>query len=202
VSHLLYTLNHDSFLLRTLIFGVRIIHSELETVSSESGKIRALCDICSQAVEFQVSPEKIQAQKDGILRVAIAHGDPLHVIVVYVDKNLRVRGIEASDSFQMEETRSESIVPASEVAENLSESMGEPCYQALYSFDEIKEREKTSFVLDKTILRTICDSGVICLSKVRQKVAYLEKALGDRIDLPQVEAICNRYVQEGLIKRI
>jgi hypothetical protein len=102
----------------------------------------------------------------------------------------------------MEETRSETIVPTSEVAENLSEAMGEPCYQGLYSFDEIKEREKSAFVLDKTILRTICDSGVICLSKVRQKVAFLEKALGDRIDLPQVEAVCNRYVQEGLIKRI
>jgi hypothetical protein len=171
-------------------------------VSSETGKIRALCDICSQPIEFQVSQEKIQAQKDGILKVAIAHGEPLHVIVVYVDKNLRVRGIEASDSFQMEGTRSETMVPASEVAENLSEAMGEPCYQALYSFHDVKEREKSSFVLDKSILRIVCDSGVICLSKLRQQVAFLEKALGNRIDLPQVEAVCNRYVQEGLIKRI
>jgi hypothetical protein len=79
--------------------------------------------------------------------------------------------------------------------------MGEPCFQTLYSYAEIEEREKTAFVLDKTILRTICDSGVICLSKIRQKVAFLEKAMGHKIDLPQVEAICERYVQEGLIKR-
>ncbi len=171
-------------------------------MSSDSNKIKVHCDICNQPVEFEVSQEKIREQKDGILRVALAHGDPLHAIIVYVDKNLRVRGVEVSDSFQMEGTRAETIVQASEVAENLSESMGEPCFQALYSYAEIEEREKTAFVLDKTILRTICESGVICLSKIRQKVAFLEKAMGDKIDLPQVETICERYVQEGLIKRV
>ncbi|MBN2229822.1 MAG: hypothetical protein JW779_09540 [Candidatus Thorarchaeota archaeon] len=170
-------------------------------MSLESGKLRVHCDICNQPVEFVVSPVTVRAQKDGILRVALAHGKPLHAIIVYVDKNLRVRGVEASDTFQMEGTRTESVVPISEVAENLSESMGESCFQALYSFDDIKEREKAAFVLDKTILRIICESGVICLSKIRQKVSFLEKALGSNIDLSQVESVCNRYVQEGLIKR-
>lgn len=172
------------------------------TLSVESGKLRVHCDMCNQPIEFEVSPEKVRAQKDGILRVALAHGEPLHAIIVYVDKNMRVRGVETSDTFQMEGTRAETVVPASEVAENMSEAMGEPCYQSLYTFDEVKEREKTAFVLDKTVLRTICDSGVICLSKLRQKVAFLEKALGSNIDLPQVESVCDRYVREGLIKRI
>ncbi len=171
-------------------------------MASGSNNIRVHCSICDQPIEFEVSQEKIQEQKDGILRVALAHGNPLHAIIVYVDKNLRVRGVEVSDSFQMEGERAETIVSASEVAENLSESMGEPCFQALYTFSEVEEREKTAFVLDKTILRTICESGVICLSKVRQKIAFLEKAMGERIDLPQVETICERYIQEGLIKRI
>jgi hypothetical protein len=181
---------------------MKIPLSELGRLSTGSDNIKVHCDICNQPIEFHVSPEKVREQKDGILRVALAHGDPLHVIIVYIDRNLRVRGIEASDSFQMEGERAETVVSVSEVAENLSESMGEPCFQALYSFSEIEEREKTAFILDKTILRTICESGVICLSKVRQKVAFLEKALGDRIDLPQIESICKRYVQEGLIKRI
>ena len=169
---------------------------------SESGNIKVHCDICNKPIEFQVSAEKVRAQKDGILRVALAHGDPLHAIIVYVDKNLRVRGVEVSDTFQMDGDRQESVVAASEVAENLSESMGEPCYQALYAFAAVEEREKTAFILDKTILKTVCNTGVICLSKIRQKVDFLEKALGDKITLPQIEAICERYVQEGLIKRI
>ena len=131
----------------------------------------------------------------------LAHGEPLHAIIVYVDKNRRIRGVESSDTFQMEGTRSETFVPASEVSESMSEQMGESCYQALFGYDEIKEREATSFVLDRTILKTICESGTICLSKIRQNVAFLEKALGNKIDLKQVESVCERYVQEGLIKR-
>jgi hypothetical protein len=176
--------------------------SELRCLSAGSGNIKVHCDICDKPIEFQVSQEKIREQKDGILRVTLAHGEPLHAIIVYVDKNLRVRGVEVSDSFQMEGTRAETVVAASEVAENLSESMGESCYQAMFDYSDVEEREKTAFILDRTILKTVCDTGVICLGKIRQKVDFLEKALGDRIDLPQIEAICNRYVQEGLIKRI
>jgi len=167
----------------------------------EANKIRVHCDICNKPVEFEVTQEKLNEQQGGILKVMLAHGDPLHAIIVYVDKNRRVRGVESSDSFQMEGTRAETFVPASEVSENISDQRGEPCYQALYTFDEVKGREATSFVLDKTILKTICESGFICLSKIRQNVAFLEKALGDKIDLKQVESVCERYVQEGLIKR-
>lgn len=166
-----------------------------------SNKIRVHCDICDNPIEFEVSQEKLNEQPSGILKVMLAHGEPPHAIIVYVDKNRRIRGVESSDSFQMEGTRSESFVSDSDVSESISDQMGEPCFQALYGYDEVKEREATSFVLDKTILKTICESGLICLSKIRQNVAFLEKALGDKIDLKQIEAVCERYVQDGLIKR-
>ncbi len=167
----------------------------------EANKIRVHCDICDKPIEFEVSQEKLNEQDSGILKVMLAHGEPPHAIIVYVDKNRRIRGVESSDSFQMEGTRSESFVSDSEVSESISKQMGEPCFQALYGYEEVKEREATSFVLDKTILKTICESGLICLSKIRQNVAFLEKALGDKIDLKQIEAVCERYVQDGLIKR-
>ncbi|MFW9846339.1 MAG: hypothetical protein ACFFD6_06305 [Candidatus Thorarchaeota archaeon] len=170
-------------------------------MATEPKQVTVHCKMCNQPVLVEVTAENLADQKDGILRVMLAHGDPLHAITVYIDRNLRVREIEYPDSFQMDTSRSVSVVEASEIASSLSESMGEPCYQALYAFDEVKEREKTAFVLDKTILRTICESGTICLSVLRQKVAFLEKALGDRIDLFQIETVCERYVQEGLIKR-
>ena len=167
-----------------------------------SDKVRVHCEICNKPVEFEVSQEKLNEQPSGILKVMLAHGSPTHAIIVYVDKNRRVRGVETSDSFQMEGTRDESFVSASDVSESLSEKTGEPCYQALYSYEEVKEREATAFILDKTILKTVCESGTICLSKIRQNVAFLEKALGDKIDLKQIEVVCERYVQDGLIKRV
>jgi hypothetical protein len=171
-------------------------------MAAGTNTIRIHCDVCNQPVSFDVSREKLSQQPDGILRVTLAHGDPLHAIIVYVDKNMRVRGVEHADSFQMDSPKQqESVVSSAEVAENLSEQLGEPCFEALYSFAEVEEREKTAFVLDKTILRTICDSGIICLSKIRQNVAFLEKAMGTKIDLSQVEKVCEKYVQEGLIKQ-
>ena len=185
----------------TLICRVLFSGSKGVEFTLSANKIRVHCDICNEPVEFEVSQEKLNEQQGGILKVTLAHGEPLHAITVYVDKNRRVRGVESSDSFQMDGNRSESFVPASELAESLSDQMGEPCYQALYGYDEVKEREATSFVLDKTILKTVCESGTICLSVIRQKVDFLEKALGSKIDLKQVESVCERYVQEGLIKR-
>ncbi len=167
----------------------------------DADKLRAHCDICDRPIEFEVAQNKLNEQPSGILKVMLAHGDPPHAIIVYVDKERRIRGVESSDSFQMEGTRAESFVSDSDVAASMSDQMGESCYQALYEYDEVKEREATSFILDKNILKTICESGVICLSKIRQNVANLEKALGEKIDLKQIEAVCERYVQDGLIKR-
>lgn len=168
-----------------------------------SNTIKIHCDVCDQPISFDVSREKLSQQPDGILRITLAHGDPLHAIIVYVDKNMRVRGVEHADSFQMDApSKQETIVSPSEVSDNLSEQLGEPCFQALYSYSEVEEREKTAFVLDKTILRTVCESGIICLSKIRQNVAFLEKAMGTKIDLSQIEAVCKKYIQEGLIKQI
>ncbi|MFB0562216.1 MAG: hypothetical protein ACETWM_13515 [Candidatus Lokiarchaeia archaeon] len=78
----------------------------------------------------------------------------------------------------------------------------EPYYSALYTYDELKKREKTSFILDKTILRVICDAGKISLSQLRQRISALEELLGERFDLAQIRSICDRYVREGLIKQI
>jgi len=72
----------------------------------------------------------------------------------------------------------------------------------MFSFEDLKEREKSSFVLDKSILRIICDTGTICLSAIRQNIAHLEKALGSKIDLDQIEKICDKYAQDGLIRKV
>jgi hypothetical protein len=79
---------------------------------------------------------------------------------------------------------------------------GEPHYQALYTYDEIKQREQATFILDKTILRVLCEAGTLSLSHLRQRIATFEEMLGERIDLKQLQSICERYVNEGLIKKL
>jgi hypothetical protein len=133
----------------------------------------------------------------------LVHGNPPHAIIAYIDRNCQVRGIEYPDSFQSDSDQTVEVVPESEApVTSVSESMGEPCYQSLCDYEEIKEREQTSFILDKSVLKIVCESGTICLSQVRKQVSYLEKALGEKIDLAKVQAVCDRYVKEGLIRSI
>ncbi|MEM2142985.1 MAG: hypothetical protein QXS20_09275 [Candidatus Thorarchaeota archaeon] len=158
------------------------------------------CAKCGEPVRIEVLPEETSRQTDGILRVMVAHGTPPHAIVVYIDRYFRVRMMEYPDVFKFDQRRSSEIVRVAELPESLSDAYGEPCYQPLYSYDEVREREKTSFLLDREVLRVICESGIICLSEIRRKVAHLERAMNERIDLAQLQAICDRYVREGLIK--
>ena len=159
------------------------------------------CEKCDSPVLVEVSSEDLASTQDGILRVMLVHGSPQHAIVVYVDKRMRVREIEYSDSFQMGETKSTSVVSADNIATSLSEALGEPCYQALFTFEDVEEREKTTFILDKSILRAVCESGTICLSNIRKKIVHLEKALGTKIDLEQIEIVCEKYTQEGIFRK-
>jgi hypothetical protein len=169
---------------------------------AESKCIKIHCKKCDSPIDIEVSPEELKDQPGGIFRVMLAHGDPLHAIIAYVDMNCRVRSIEYSDAVQVSETRSVTAVSSDQVPISMSEQMGEPCYQSMCNYDEVKEREQSTFILDKTILKIVCESGTICLSQVRQKAAYLEKALGEKIGLDKVQAVCDRYVKEGLIRNI
>jgi len=164
--------------------------------------IKIHCKKCDAPIDIEVSQEELKSQPGGIFRVMLAHGEPLHAVIAYVDTNCRVRSIEYSDAVQVSQERSVTAVSSEQVPISMSEQMGEPCYQSMCNFDEVKEREKSSFILDKTILKIVCESGTICLSQVRQQVAFLEKALGEKIGLDKVQAVCDRYVQEGLIRSI
>ncbi len=161
------------------------------------------CKICDQPVQVEASKEQLASQTDGIFKVMFVHGNPPHAIIAYIDRNCRVRGIEYPDSFQVDRPRTVTVVPETDAPKkSVSESMGEPCYQSLCKFEEVKEREKSSFILDKTVLKIVCESGTICLSQIRQQVSFLEKALGEKIDLAKVQIVCDRYVKEGLIRSI
>ena len=74
-----------------------------------------------------------------------------------------------------------------------------PMYSGVVSAEEALEREKTAFVLDKQILRIVCDEGPISLEDIRRKTLPLEAAIGMKIDIPTIKSIIDRFITEGLI---
>ena len=77
--------------------------------------------------------------------------------------------------------------------------MSSPTYSGLISAEEALEREKSAFILDKAILRAICEEGPLTLEDIRVKTLPLETALGVKIDLPTLQEIINKYIKQGLI---
>ncbi len=164
-------------------------------------QVRVHCEQCRRPVSVEVQDEEFENNPTGILRILLVHGDPFHAIVVYVDRQLRVRGIEYPDSFKIDASVETTLVSSDSVSSSLSEELGESCFQAVYAYDEVKDRERTSFILDKAVLKAVCESGTICISQIKRQVAGVERALGERINLQQIEEICEKYVREGLIRR-
>jgi len=85
----------------------------------DTSSVKVHCEKCNKSVELAITSEDLSSTQDGILRVMMVHGGPPHAIVVYVDKNKRVREIEYSDSFQMEELSSSSVIQAESLPSNL-----------------------------------------------------------------------------------
>ncbi len=109
----------------------------------ESPEIYAFCTICKQNVPLEVTKEDIEKAKTGLISVLSIHGDPQHAILVYLDKNLKARGIEYPSLLQVKESDSiegDKVSIAEDETHNLSSiisSFGEKQDQAIKSFAQI-----------------------------------------------------------------
>lgn len=77
--------------------------------------------------------------------------------------------------------------------------MSSPTYSGLISAEEALEREKSAFVLDKAVLRAVCEEGPLTLEDIRVRTLPLETALGIKIDIPKLKGILEKYIKQGLI---
>lgn len=76
--------------------GVRLI------VSDDGKGIYVFCQRCSRNIALDISEDEIQNSSRSISAVVCLHGDPPHAILAYIDKTLRVRGVEYPSAMQME----------------------------------------------------------------------------------------------------
>ncbi len=67
-------------------------------------RFQSKCDICGQSFTVKVASEELAAAKRYPFTHLILHGNPIHCLVVYVDKNGAVRGSDSSTSIQIDRT--------------------------------------------------------------------------------------------------
>lgn len=109
----------------------------------ESPELYAFCTVCQQNVPLEVTEEDIEKAKTGLVSVLSIHGDPQHAILVYLDMNLKARGIEYPSLLQVKEDSStqddKSTIVEDDVYDlsSIISSFGEKQDQAIKSFAHI-----------------------------------------------------------------
>jgi hypothetical protein len=64
------------------------------------------CRICGKTFNVHVSKEMLEGAPCYPFMHAILHGDPVHIHLLYIDKNGAIRGGESSSSIQIDRTSS------------------------------------------------------------------------------------------------
>lgn len=78
----------------------------------EPPEVYAFCNICKENVPLEITEEDIEKAKTGLISIISVHGTPPHAILVYLDMNLKARGVEYPSLVQVKEgASSESAQP-------------------------------------------------------------------------------------------
>lgn len=109
----------------------------------EASELYAFCTICQQNVPLEVTKDDIEKAKSGLVSVLSIHGNPQHAILVYLDMNLKARGIEYPSLLQVKESSSDGSDKAAIVEDDIHDLgsiisfFGEKQEQAIKSFAHI-----------------------------------------------------------------
>jgi hypothetical protein len=106
----------------------------------EPSEAYAFCDICKENVPLEITKDDIEKAKTGLISVISVHGTPQHAILVYLDMNLKARGVEYPSLVQVDEGTVLEAEPVKEDIIDLStiiSSFGEKQENAVKAFAHI-----------------------------------------------------------------
>ena len=77
--------------------------TELEANHSVRKKIRMShrCPVCAKRIKFGVERTILENTDKYPFTHIVLHGNPVHALIAYIDANMTVRGIEASQSVEI-----------------------------------------------------------------------------------------------------
>lgn len=109
----------------------------------EPSEVYVFCNICKENVPLEITEDDIERAKTGLISVISVHGTPQHAVLVYLDMNLKARGVEYPSLVQVNEGASLEAEQAATVREDIFDlnsiisSFGEKQEQAIKSFAHI-----------------------------------------------------------------
>lgn len=64
-------------------------------------KLSTYCSICQKEIRFGVERRIIKNTKCFPYAHIILHGDPIHALIVYIDAEFKIRGVECAQSIEI-----------------------------------------------------------------------------------------------------
>jgi hypothetical protein len=109
----------------------------------EPSEVYAFCNICKENVPLEITDDDMEKAKTGLISVISVHGDPQHAILVYLDMNLKARGVEYPSLVQVNQGTSAEVEPETTVKDDIIDlnslisSFGDKQEQAIKAFAHI-----------------------------------------------------------------
>ncbi len=105
--------------------------------------VYAFCNICKENVPLEITEDDMEKAKTGLISVISVHGSPQHAILVYLDMNLKARGVEYPSLLQVANGSTVEEEHVSDVKEDIIDlnsiisSFGEKQEEAIKAFAHI-----------------------------------------------------------------
>ncbi|TFF91532.1 hypothetical protein EU545_03765 [Candidatus Thorarchaeota archaeon] len=130
-------------------------------MASSEKEVYAFCKQCKENIRLSITQEDLDQAKSGLIAVLSVHGSPQHALLAYLDRNLRVRGIEYPAAVQVKDTPEVSVVEESEV-DIADEVAPELTLRSLVDFFGRKEKEAIS-ILARLIAHIMTKKPVVLI---------------------------------------
>lgn len=66
-----------------------------------TGKLTTTCPVCKLEIKFGVELEILHTVTKYPYAHLVLHGDPIHALIIYLDANFSVRGVETAESIEI-----------------------------------------------------------------------------------------------------
>ncbi len=87
----------------------------------EPSEVYVFCNVCKENVPLEITEADIEKAKTGLISVISVHGSPQHAILVYLDMNLKARGVEYPSLVQVDEGGSLESEQATTIKEDFTD---------------------------------------------------------------------------------
>ncbi|MFX1442761.1 MAG: hypothetical protein ACFFHV_05050 [Promethearchaeota archaeon] len=170
-------------------------------------EIRSVCPLCGEHIKFYIDEKLIKETHKLPAAVTFEHCN--RILIIYLDAQLQVRGIDSAFKVNSDNNYSENSIDGSLLTEVISrdfihnKTIEERILYRVNSHRDAINRQAIPDIFEKQLLNILYNQKELSLFDLLQEALILEKALNIKVNYSLIENALKKYVDQNLItKRI